>query len=214
LAAITEDDAVAYLIPYVPGQHMQSLGTAYLRTRTCLIPNLHLPERLREPTLDCWGTTGHHGSSAADGGSGGGSGNNTAVPEFNLNNNDGSDFLVFASAAKAGAVLSARVVGEVGAACGLCVASGERSRPGIPGPLEELPVYEGKLLHAIINVRKDGAVSLLALSSRSLLSRLLLFLLLLLIGTIRCATGPTTPPAKASVWLQAAAPLATVGCAA
>lgn len=37
--------------------------------------------------------------------------------------------------------------------CGVCVASGERSEPGIPGPVEDLPVYEGKLLHAIINMR-------------------------------------------------------------
>jgi hypothetical protein len=35
----------------------------------------------------------------------------------------------------------------------LCVASGERAAPGIPGPVEDLPVYEGKLLHAIINMR-------------------------------------------------------------
>ena len=33
------------------------------------------------------------------------------------------------------------------------MASGERSDPGIPGPVEDLPVYEGKLLHAIINMR-------------------------------------------------------------
>jgi len=33
------------------------------------------------------------------------------------------------------------------------VASGERSAPGIPGPIEDLPVYEGQLLHAIINMR-------------------------------------------------------------
>jgi hypothetical protein len=32
------------------------------------------------------------------------------------------------------------------------VASGERSAPGIPGPVEDLPVYDGKLLHAIINM--------------------------------------------------------------
>lgn len=35
----------------------------------------------------------------------------------------------------------------------MCVASGERSAPGIPGPVEDLPVYEGGLLHAIINMR-------------------------------------------------------------
>lgn len=35
----------------------------------------------------------------------------------------------------------------------MCIASGERSAPGIPGPVEELPVYEGRLLHAVINMR-------------------------------------------------------------
>jgi hypothetical protein len=38
LAGIDDKDAMAYLIPLVPGKHMQSLGTAFLRTRTCLIP--------------------------------------------------------------------------------------------------------------------------------------------------------------------------------
>lgn len=33
------------------------------------------------------------------------------------------------------------------------MASGERSGPGIPGPVEDPPVYEGQLLHAIINMR-------------------------------------------------------------
>ena len=33
------------------------------------------------------------------------------------------------------------------------MASGERSAPGIPGPVEATPTYEGKLLHAIINMR-------------------------------------------------------------
>ena len=42
---------------------------------------------------------------------------------------------------------------KVGVRCGLCVASGERSGPGIPGPVEDLPVYEGHLLHAIVNMR-------------------------------------------------------------
>jgi hypothetical protein len=42
---------------------------------------------------------------------------------------------------------------QVGTACGLCVASGERSAPGIPGPIEDLPVYPGQLLHAIVNMQ-------------------------------------------------------------
>ena len=33
-----------------------------------------------------------------------------------------------------------------------CVASGERSRAGIPGPVESLPSYDGRLLFAIINM--------------------------------------------------------------
>jgi len=130
LAHMSEEDFLAYLIPAVPGEHMQSVGTAYLRSRTCLAPRL-LPAALRERTLDCWG---REGSGADD-------------------VDDGSSFFVMASAAKAGAVLTAKVAAEVGAACGLCVASGERSRAGIPGPVEDLPSYDGTLLFAIINMR-------------------------------------------------------------
>lgn len=61
--------------------------------------------------------------------------------------------LVLASAAKGGAFLSAKIAAEVGWLCGLCVASGERSRSGIPGPVENLPTYDGELLHAIVNMR-------------------------------------------------------------
>ena len=136
-----EEDTVAYLIPFVPGQYMQSIGTSYLKTRTCTVP-YYFPtkaaaavvandeDKENEATLtgplDCW----------------------------DLNRgNDGTDMLIMASAAKSGAVLSARIVAEVGAACGYCVASGQRSRAGIPGPIEELPTYDGLLLHAIINMR-------------------------------------------------------------
>ena len=38
LTSVSDKDALAYLIPLVPGQHMQSLGTAYLRGKTCLLP--------------------------------------------------------------------------------------------------------------------------------------------------------------------------------
>jgi hypothetical protein len=38
LRSVDDKDAMAYLIPLVPGQHMQSVGTAYLRARTCLLP--------------------------------------------------------------------------------------------------------------------------------------------------------------------------------
>ena len=38
LARVDDKDAVAYLIPLIPGQHMQSVGTAYMRARTCLQP--------------------------------------------------------------------------------------------------------------------------------------------------------------------------------
>lgn len=37
---------------------------------------------------------------------------------------------------------------QIGTACGLCVASGE-----IPGPIEDLPIYPGQMLHAIVNMR-------------------------------------------------------------
>ena len=128
LSAMTEEDMLVYLMPYVPGQHMQSLGTFFLRTQTCRVPLL-LPKSFLPPTLNCWDIDRRNGA------------------------NDGTDMLVMASAAKSGAVLSARIVAEVGTACGYCVASGERSRAGIPGPIEELPTYDGLLLHAIINMR-------------------------------------------------------------
>eukprot|EP00939_MAST-03C_sp_MAST-3C-sp1_P003664 g3664.t1 len=128
LSSINEKDAVAYLIPYLPGEYMQSVGTAYLRTRTCILPSI-LPAPLLAKSIDCWDSTRSNKT------------------------NDGTDMLVFASAAKSGAVLSARVVAEIGASCGLCVASGERSHAGIPGPVENLPTYEGRLLHAIVNMR-------------------------------------------------------------
>lgn len=38
LSGVTDKDAMALLIPEVPGQHMQTLGTAFLRARTCLVP--------------------------------------------------------------------------------------------------------------------------------------------------------------------------------
>ncbi len=135
LAAIEEEDAISYLIPFVPGQHMQTVGTQYLRFRTCLKPALGLGEE----RLACWddGTEGE-----TDGGGGGGGGHNV----------NGTDFLILASAAKSGAVLSAKIVAEVGGACGYCVASPERSRAGIPGPVETLPSYDGNLLFAIINM--------------------------------------------------------------
>ena len=128
LSNIKEQDTIGYLMPYVPGKYMQSLGTVALRSSTCLAPS-YLPESFLPPKLDCWDA------------------------KRSLGSNDGTDMLIMASAAKSGAVLSARIVLEVGTACGYCVASGERSRAGIPGPVEELPSYEGKLLHAIINMK-------------------------------------------------------------
>lgn len=38
LANIDEKDAVASLMPLIPGQHMQSVGTLFLRTTTCGLP--------------------------------------------------------------------------------------------------------------------------------------------------------------------------------
>jgi len=112
---------------------MQSLGTFFLRTKTCTVPKYFGK-----------GTRNNN--------------NNTMTGSLNcwdLNSgNDGTDMLIMASAAKSGAVLSARIVAEVGSACGYCVASGERSRAGIPGPIEELPTYDGLMLHAIINMRQ------------------------------------------------------------
>jgi hypothetical protein len=64
-----------------------------------------------------------------------------------------SNMLVLSSAAKSGALLSGFFSLEIAATCGLCVASGERSRAGIPGPVEELPVYDGRFLLAVTNMR-------------------------------------------------------------
>ena len=123
---IKDDDAVAYLMPVVPGQYMQSLGTFFLKAKTCPARTWHPDQTNQGKLLDCWDPN---------------------------RGNDGTDMLIMASAAKSGAVLSARIVMEVGEACGYCVASGERSRAGIPGPVEDLPSYDGLLLHAIINMR-------------------------------------------------------------
>lgn len=38
LANIDDKDAMAYLIPLIPGKHMQSVGTAFMRLRTCELP--------------------------------------------------------------------------------------------------------------------------------------------------------------------------------
>ena len=148
LSKMEEEDSIAYLMPFVPGQHMQSIGTLYLRSRTCIAPKL-LPVNMLPPKLDCW-------SKKNDGkvkGKEKGKGTDKENKNKNKNKNDGTDMLIMASAAKSGAVLSARIVAEVGSACGLCVASGERSRAGIPGPIEYLPSYNGRFLHAIINMR-------------------------------------------------------------
>lgn len=133
LAAIQEEDAITYMIPYIPGAYMQSVGTHYLRMRTCIKPTLGLGE----PQLACWDETNDDETMATT----------TKNPI-----NNGSDFLIMASAAKAGAVLSAKIVAEVGGACGLCVASPERSHAGIPGPVETLPSYDGQMLFGIINM--------------------------------------------------------------
>jgi hypothetical protein len=87
VSKINDKDAVSYMIPLIPGQHMQSVGTAFLRLKTCIIPT-HVPmlAALESSKLDCWGG---------------------GAP------NRGGDMLVMASAAKSGAVLSARIVAEV-----------------------------------------------------------------------------------------------------
>ena len=69
--------------------------------RTCIKPALGLGE----PQLACWDETNDDVTMATT----------TKSPI-----NNGSDFLIMASAAKAGAVLSAKIVAEVGGACGLC----------------------------------------------------------------------------------------------
>lgn len=106
------------LLPLIPGDLMQSFGTAAFRLSTCSIP-----EFLRPAPLRC--------------------------REFK----DDDSILVIATPAKSGALLSAKILFDVGSSCHFCVASGERSRAGIPGPIEDLPTYEGEMLHAIINMR-------------------------------------------------------------
>ncbi len=120
LMNVDDDAATSYLIPYVNGKYMQSIGTAYMRFRTCYLPKYF--SALFPAPIECW-----EGS---------------------------NDMYVLASAAKSGALLSAQIAIEVGRSCGICVASGERSTAGIPGPIEALPVYDGRLLHAIVNMRE------------------------------------------------------------
>lgn len=38
LTTIDDKDAMAYLIPLISGDRMQTVGTAYMRVRTCLLP--------------------------------------------------------------------------------------------------------------------------------------------------------------------------------
>lgn len=56
-------------------------------------------------------------------------------------------------AAKSGALLSGRFAVDIGSACGLCVASPERERAGIPGPEENPPDYDGDILLAILYMK-------------------------------------------------------------
>lgn len=103
-AAIDDKDAMAYLIPLLSGEKMQSVGTAFMRIRTCIFPRLvfcYYAILLQSVTIvmlrscrvfpatqvDCWDHSGV--------------------------GNQGNDLLVMASAAKSGAVLSARLVVEV-----------------------------------------------------------------------------------------------------
>ena len=61
---------------------------------------------------------------------------------------------MIAAPAKSGALLSAQILFDVGERCAdFCVGSGERSRAGIPGPIESVPSYSADALHAIINMR-------------------------------------------------------------
>ena len=53
LRSIDDEDAVAALLPIVPGQHMQSVGTAYMRGRTCLAPRW-LPAAVMPARLQCF----------------------------------------------------------------------------------------------------------------------------------------------------------------
>jgi len=114
------DKAIDYLMVYLPGKQMQSFGTFFLRTSTCM-PN-YLSRYISTP-INCF------------------------------DERASEQMLVLASPAKSGALLSGSIVAEIGLVCGLCVASGERSRAGIPGPIEDLPVYDGRILHAITNMR-------------------------------------------------------------
>jgi len=120
-ASLDTDNLVDYMMVYIPGKRMQSLGTLILRTGTCTMPT-YIPQLLTAPT-NCW---------------------DKGAPEY---------MVVMTASAKAGALLSGTIVNELGRTCGLCVASGERSRAGIPGPVEDLPTYDGRILHAITNMR-------------------------------------------------------------
>ena len=57
--AASAEHYVSQLIPMIPGQHMQTVGTAYIRASTCVVPRAlaraGLDGVLRQPRLDCWG---------------------------------------------------------------------------------------------------------------------------------------------------------------
>ena len=119
------------LVPNVPGIYMQSIGTLAFRATTCLPAALPtaLPPWLAREALGL------------------------APPSLECREEGDDSVLVLAAPAKSGALLSAQLLLDIGARCGLCVASGERDAPGIPGPVEALPTYEGDILHAIIFMR-------------------------------------------------------------
>ena len=84
---------------------MQSLGTAVFRLKTCLPLAVadYLPAAM-------W-----------------------PAPSLSCRADDDTSTWVIAVPAKSGAVLSAKFLMDIGALCGMCVASGERSHAGIPG---------------------------------------------------------------------------------
>ena len=73
--------------------------------------------------------------------------------KLNCRFKEDNDVWVLSAAAKSGALFSGKLAMELATACGECVASGSRSREGIPGPVENLPEYEGSILLAVNNMR-------------------------------------------------------------
>eukprot|EP00462_Mataza_sp_D1_P023593 CAMPEP_0175145014 /NCGR_PEP_ID=MMETSP0087-20121206/14502_1 /TAXON_ID=136419 /ORGANISM="Unknown Unknown, Strain D1" /LENGTH=206 /DNA_ID=CAMNT_0016429647 /DNA_START=54 /DNA_END=671 /DNA_ORIENTATION=+ len=159
LNTVDEKQVVAALMPVVPGQYMHSLGTLFFRLSTCVIPYYSA----QTPPLQCFyspdlpplasSSFSSPSPSPSPAPSPSPSPSATAAAAAAASTEAGGHLLVFASAAKSGAVLMAKFASVLGDNCGVCVASGTRQRPGIPGEEEAMPTYDGGAVLAVVNMR-------------------------------------------------------------